>query len=476
MRGECPNLGMIAQSKRSAAPAGSPAAGHAARMPATFPSGVPSLTSPTPAPNAPAKPRYFYGWNIVGIAMLSSAFGTGVSSFGIGVFLGPMASELGWSHAAILGAVTVRTLLGGFLGPITGPWRDKRGGPRKLLIAGTLTLGLSMIALKWVDDLWLFYVLFGIGGALGQQGSGPVITEAVVPKWFMRGRARAIGIASTGTGMGPLLFPFLITWIVLSVGWRDAWLVLGIVVIVVLLPLSFFLHTSPEDIGLLPDGDDAPKPGAPRRAPASERSLTPAEAVRSVSFYMLLLTFSFSGMAVNGYHPNQVPFFRDQGLSATAASAIVSLYGFFSISSRLLWTILASRYSIRNLLVVQGFITASLIAFLALGAVNVQLVVLCMALQGLSNGGHFLMQPLIAANYFGRAHIGAIRGYMRPVLTVTAAIAPLIVGFLYDRQQSYTGAFLAIAALWIVAALTVLLAKPPRAKAGAGGAAPAAAG
>jgi len=131
-------------------------------------------------------PRVYYGWYLVGIAMVSGAFQTGVGIWGVSVFVSPMEDELGWSRAAFFVALTIRTALTGVLSPIVGPWRDSKNGPRVMMIGGSIILGVSLMALKYVDSLWQFYFFFGVLGSIGSLGAGGMLTQAILPKWFIR--------------------------------------------------------------------------------------------------------------------------------------------------------------------------------------------------------------------------------------------------------------------------------------------------
>ena len=202
------------------------------------------------------RPKFFYGWFVVIASILAGAVQSGGSVWGASVFVSHMTDELGWARSAFFGAFTLRAVVGGVLSPFIGPLQDTRSGPRILMLLTGLTMGFSLMGLKWVDNIVVFYVLFGALGALTMIGGAEMLTVAIVPKWFVRKRGRAVAIASTGTAMGPLFFPFLVHGIITLVGWRDAWMVLGIGSMAIMVPLALMVRSRPEDIGLLPDGAD----------------------------------------------------------------------------------------------------------------------------------------------------------------------------------------------------------------------------
>jgi MFS family permease len=356
------------------------------------------------------------------------------------------------------------------------------------MFASGVTMGVSLIGLKWVDNLGMFYFLFGALGALSMIGGAEMLTVAIVPKWFVRRRGRAVAIASTGTAMGPLFFPFLVHGIISLVGWRDAWMVLGFIILAVLVPLSFLIRSKPEDIGLFPDGDTGPVPSleesnstntAPRAearplpeasttaplAAASpltrESSMTRSQAVRTPTFWLLIAAFTLAMLGMGGFHANWIPYFEDLGYSPSTGAWAATAYGICSISIRLLWGILAERYPIRYLMVAQSLITGISIIFF-LNIVNVPTLVLAGGFHGIALGGFFIMRPLMVANYFGREHLGAINGILRPFVTLSGALSPLLVAGMFDIYGSYKEAFLLIIVTWFAAGAVVYLAKPPR--------------
>ena len=326
-----------------------------------------------------------------------------------------------------------------------------------------------------------------------------------------------MAIASTGTAMGPLFFPFLVHGIISLVGWRDAWMVLGFIILAVLVPLSFLIRSKPEDIGLLPDGmveptplagdalrheepqestraealplpeasnttplaaaslpleatevTEAASPPSPPRAAARplpealrELSMTRSQAVRTPTFWLLIAAFFLAMLGMGGFHANWIPYFEDLGFSPSTGAWAATAYGICSISIRLLWGILADRYPIRYLMVAQSLITGISIIFF-LNIVNVPTLILAGGFHGIALGGFFIMRPLMVANYFGREHLGAINGILRPFVTLSGALSPLLVAGMFDIYGSYKEAFLLIIVTWFAAAAVVYLAKPPR--------------
>ena len=408
--------------------------------------------------------RFFYGWMIVVVVFLTGAFNGGIGLWGIGIFSPPMEVEFGWSRTAVFAALSIRSLVGGATAPIIGPWLDTKRGPRTLALTGAVVLGISLMALRFIDNLWEFYLLYGVLGSLAMMSSGQNMAQVLVPKWFVRRRGRALAFATMGTPLAAILFPLPLQAIVTAVGWRDAWFVLGLAALLILVPAALMIRTRPEDVGLLPDGDYAgalDERQSPRPNPriATAESFSRREAMQTRSFWLILLAISVVGLSMQGFQANWLPYFQEIGFTATVGAAAIGVYGIFSALARIVWGLLAERYPTRNLMVVQTATTAAIMVLL-LNVGNIPVLFVYAVLQGLTLGGQFILQPLMVANYFGRDHIGAIRGTMRPFLTLSGAVGPLMIAALYDARGSYVLPFSVVIAVWALAGFIYLVAVP----------------
>ena len=410
----------------------------------------------------PERRPFFYGWVIVGVAFIASGIGSGTGIWGPSVLLLPMTEELGWSRAEFFSAFLVRELLIGLAAPLVGPLYDRKHWPRVLALVGAALLALSMALIRNVTELWQFVALFGVLGGVAELGGGFFISQALVPKWFVRQRGRALGISTMGVGLGALVFPTAVSGLMEAVGWRDAWMWFGIAVGAISFVLALFLRTRPEDLGLLPDGSTTVGSRAPGGAPFSqERSLTSREALRTPAFWLLLAAFSLVGLGITGFQSNWHPFLVETGFTPGQAAAGIAIYGLMSGIVRPGWGLLGERFPTRHLLGGVSIATAVLIAvFLNVRGMGALLPVMFMA--GVIMGGYLILRALLTANYFGREYLGAVNSLFRPIVMGTGAAGPLLFGALYDLQGGYTLAFLAAAAAWGSAGLIVLLAKPPR--------------
>lgn len=401
------------------------------------------------------------------VAGMGGIFTLGTGLWSISVFVIPMENDLGWNRTTIFGALTVRALVAGVLAPLAGPLFDTRNGPRFLSIVSAILIGISLVGIRWVHEAWQFYLFFSVIGAMANVTGGTVLVEALVPKWFVRRRGRAVALASLGGVVGPV-FPLGIQQVISLFGWRDAWMILGIFSTVILLPLALLIRTKPEDIGLLPDGDVANKQIAESDLATSgsspvyseEPSLTRREVLRTRSFWLLAIAFSVTSLGVQGFIPNWLPYFQDIGFNAATGAAALTVFGIFVLPARLIWGFLAEQYSVRHLLMLQHFLTAAgVVLLLFIG--NLEFLLLFAIFMGLAYGGYVPLQRLIYPIYYGRTHLGSIRGAMRPFITLASAVGPLVIAGIYDAKGSYFLAFIVVMCTWLMAGLLFMLARPP---------------
>jgi MFS family permease len=407
------------------------------------------------------KPRVFYGWLIVAMAGIRGSFGVG-TYFASSVLFIPMQEELGWGRTTFFGVITMRQLGAGLLAPIVGAWGDHPWLPRLILPISTLFLGASFISAKWVQTPTQLYLIHGILGTIGVALAGNAIIDAMVAKWFIRKRAKALMWANVGPGSGALVFPVIITAMLAMFDWRDTWFWLGIGTIVILFPLSLLARTRPEDMGMAPDGiDPTQEQGSSQgQTPANEVSLTRHEALRTRTFWLLVGALALGMLGVQGYQVHWIPYLREQDFSPAASASAVFLYGIFTVVARFVWGYLSSRYQARFVLSAQAVAAGAGIAFFMV-VPNTPLLMIWGVYQGLTLAAFFQLHALMAANYFGRAHVGAIRGAMFPIAVSFNSISPLLLGYMRDAFGSYTLAFGLLVVTWGLSAALIFMAKPP---------------
>jgi MFS family permease len=411
-----------------------------------------------------ARLPFFYGYTIVAIVFLQG-FASSAPLWSTGVLSVPMQDDLGWSRSSIFAAITVRTLGAAVGGLLLGRYLDVSGGARRLAVVSGVfaAAGLGLVSL--VQEPWQFMLVFGVFGGL--LGSGPsfLILGAVVPKWFIRKRGQAVATSTMGTGLAAFVLPPIVNLIADSFDWRSAWLLLGAMTAALSILPALLLKTQPEDVGLHPDGDrDDLSPqmgntGPPRvAARTAEVSFTASEAWRTSTLWLLIAMAVFGSVSPTAYPVNLVQVYVGMGFSPATAAAAFSGYGLVSFLGRYLWGFLADRLPIRHtLLVISVYSGIALTSILVLPG---QTALAAGAIAGLGLGGWVGLNQVVWADYFGRAHLGAISGITRPFITVSSATGPLLIAALADLSGSYAVSVLVMAASWWLCALFLLLVRP----------------
>lgn len=405
---------------------------------------------------------YFYGWNIVATSLMTMFVSNGTAFWGLQVFVDPMQDDTGWARASIMGALTVRWIVGGVGGLLVGFLFDRRHGPVILLIGGVVLDAGSMAALSLARNPTDFLWLFGIVGGIGSIGTGQLLSAVLLPKWFVARRGLAMGIAATGSGLSALIVTPVANAIVESSGWRGGWVWMAVLTAALLLPLALVVRRAPEDIGLVPDGRAFKPDGTTRRqrvTAETERSYTVSEALRSRTLWALTIAMSVGLFSTSTNASSMVPFFKSIGFSPAVAATGLAVYGGFSTASRFLWGFVADRLTVRQAIVLQAVLTSSGIA-LYLVIRNQPMLFVVAAYQGLMLGGFIVLQPLIWAEYFGRRHLGAITGITQFVTTLVMAAGPVYAGWIFDLTDAYTWAYRTLIGTWLLTALLTVAVRP----------------
>jgi OFA family oxalate/formate antiporter-like MFS transporter len=402
---------------------------------------------------------FFYGWVILGCACCAGLSRQGGAVATLSVFVAPMTEEFGWSRTAISGAVSLGGLLAAVAAPSLGRLLDREGA-RVVLCVAILTTGLANLALSLTASLWMFYALFCVA-RMNFAGPFDLGIYGAVNSWFITRRSLANAIASVGQMTGLVVLPMIGSLAMLTGGWRAGWLAIGTTVLVVgFVPAFLLMVRSPEDAGLVPDGQRRLSSAAAARALRPEPVFTRAQAIRTRSFW-LLTAFTLLAYPVQaGVSLHQAPFLIERGLSPPIAASVVSFFSLMSGLGSFGFGVLPRRVTARWKLVLTGLL-------LCVGASLYQPVhgagsgYFAATFFGLGVGGLLVMLPIAWADYFGRSNYGAIRGVALTGQVLAQASGPLLSGVLRDATGGYETSLACFAALSGLSMLAALLATPP---------------
>jgi sugar phosphate permease len=408
----------------------------------------------------------FYGWYIAIACALLSFVGVGVGYYGLAVFLKPLKDEHGWSTTAVSGATGIYFSVSGLTSGFVGPRIDKHG-PIGLMAVGIAISGIAAAAIGVVNTLWQLYAVYTIM-AIAFGMSSAVATNAIMTRWFVRRRARAMSISSTGVSVGGVILSPLISKLIDIGGLELAAPVMGALVIVVALPVLFLVISwDPVRMGLKPDGNMPPAPVTSASLLADEvqlRRWSITEARRTLAFWAILGAFLFVLMAQTGYVFHQISFLEDRLGSRTEAAFALSVTALGSIIARLVVGMFADAIDKRKLTVVLFVVQATAI-LLIIHTENLAATWALTLVFGFTIGNVYMMQSLLVAEIFGMVSFGAIFGLVNLVGQVGAGAGPFGIGFLHDETGGYGIPFTVTAILTYVAAAIVLFARPAKTKA-----------
>ncbi len=408
----------------------------------------------------------YYGWIIVGVALVSMAFWFGLRT-AFSVFYVALLEDFSWSRGEAAGIQSVALITYTVMAPLVGGLID-RFGPRRIIIPGILLLALGLILCATIKTLPQLYVLYGIFVGTGATCIAILPYTAILAHWFERRRGVASGLAVSGIGLGTFFFVPLSQHFISLWGWRLAFVALGVLVLIILFPLNaLFLRHKPQEFGLYPDG--VGEEGSPKREglevmePAwSETDWTLKRALRTRRFWALMIFPFCAVIAVHIVIIHHVQFLVDEGVDKMTAAFIFALAGIISSAFRIFWGWLSDSigrektYTIGAICFFMGICSLILLGITE----ERNLVYPFIIFFGPGWGVTAPMFMSVAADLFRGRQFGLIYGILEGVIGIGSAIGAWVPGLIFDKAQSYQWAFILAASLTIVSCLFIWLAAP----------------
>ena len=400
----------------------------------------------------------FYGWVVVGSAFLVLFLTYGVQ-YSFGVFVPPMLDDLGWQRASLGGAFSLYSMVYMGFSLVSGRLTDTLG-PRRVIGFGGVMLGLGIMATSQVSAQWQLYLYYGIIAALGMS-TAYIPCNMTVVRWFNRQRGLALGIVSCGASCGILVVPTLSSYMITLTNWRVSLLTLGASMFVLIIIAARFMVRDPELLGLQTDGKETLT--TDENLGLSEvlneaTGWTLTEARSTLSFWLFLLTFAVILLTTTIPFVHVPVFARDIGLSAIGGSMAVSISGLFALIGSISLGTLSDRIGPKQAVLLS--LCVQVVAFLIF-LVTKDMVTLYLgaAAFGFFYGGIASLFPALVGDLFGRAHAGAIGGFIFGGAGIIGAWGPAVAGYLRDVDGDYRRAFI-LCALTIACSLVLFLVLP----------------
>jgi len=363
----------------------------------------------------------------------------GLALYGLPLSYDFMVREFGWSRTMVTSGNALSKLV---VGPVFGfgaGWIVDRFGPRRLMLAGILMAGGALVGLGAVSAIWAFY-FFYFFNAIGYVCGGPLPNQVLLSRWFDKSRGTAMGIAYLGIGAGGAIVPLLSVWMTGHVGWRLSLQLLGVLIVVIALPLAFFV-------------DDR----APARATARRGAPSASAILATPAFYLLAFGSMCSIAAVGGANQHLKLFLSlDRGYAQADAAAVISVVLAISIAGRLLMGWLADRVPVKYVMLLIYLLVAGSVPLLLAGGSRSTMYAFAVVF-GLGLGGEYMIIPLMAGQLFGVERLGRVMGIVLTADGVAEATAPMLVGYLRDSSGSYTTGFITLVATAVAGAIAIAL-------------------
>lgn len=406
---------------------------------------------------ASAPVRSNYRWLIVIVCLLGIS--TGPAAFclaSIGLFTEPLSQAYGWNRTEISLAISVMMLSTAVSLPFIGRLVD-RYGVKRVLAPSVVILGLCFCAVPMVQSYWQFILVYTAIGTLA-VGSNSVPYMRILSTWFDRSRGLAIGLAGSGTGLGFAYVPIVTERLIANFGWQGGYIGLGMILLLLTLPMVLIiLKESPEEMGMSADGEALDAEKAEEAPPQTGDTLS--EAWRKRDFWCLAAIFMSLAFVLYGLIPHLVPMLMDNGISATAAASLASVFGASAFGGRLLIGCLVDRYDARLIAFV----------FFSLSAVGLALFIMpipfwaswiAAILLGGSLGAEVDMLAYLTSRYFGLKSFAELFSVLFAAVMVAMGLGPLAFGAVFDATGSYWSILMLGIPICIFAVAMLFLLRP----------------
>jgi len=401
--------------------------------------------------------RIYYGYWIIVAGFVTQFIAVGMAQYVVGSFMIPMTEEFGWTRAEFTASRSLGQIVMAFTGFLIGTQIDRYGG-RPFIIAGSFILAGATFSLGSISTLLEWWIINGLLLTVGAAMIGNLVINVSLGKWFVEWRGRAVAIAGMGISLGGIVLPPIATWLVDEFGWRESWQIMGVATVLVTLPMAALVRRRPEDFQMHPDGKTQEEIDAGHGAAAKadfEKSMTRAQAMRTSSFYFLVLAFGLFQISITTMLIQTIPLMTDAGYSRLVASSMISIASVPAFLSKPFWGGLIDRYNPKKLAGIgAGISGGSVILIVFSVSFNLDFLVYTgFLIMGIGWGGLLPLQEVIWASAFGRRYLGSVRSTALPFTFGMFALGPVLVAYYYDVAGNYDMALIAMAICNLVSAV-----------------------
>ncbi len=382
-----------------------------------------------------------YAWVVVGVMFFAQAVALGVRGT-IGLLVNPWEAEFGWDRAAVSLTASLGFVVYGLAQAFSGRWAD-RTGPRVIFATSIALLGVGTMAVSSIVTLWQAYAIFGVLIMLGIGGASSPTSAVAVARWFTARRGLALGIVGAGSAAGQFVLVPVMATLIGSLGWRAAFLWLGVGILAVALPIIVLLLRDDPSQGSGQAGAAASDVGSP---------MPMAEILRHANFWWLALSFFVCGVTTSGLIDTHfIPYAQDHHVAAVTAATAFGLLSLVNMVFTTLSGAVSDRLGYTRLL---GWIYAGravTLVFLVFARDPASLFVFAVAF-GIVDFSTVAPTTALSTVIFGRRSAGTVFGLVALSHQIGSALGSYAGGLIHDLTGSYAGFILAGAALSSAAA------------------------
>lgn len=407
----------------------------------------------------PVKVSFFYGWIIVFISGLGLFFSGPGQTYSISIFIDQYIQHFGWSRSLVSMIYSLATLSAGFLMFNIGSLIDRYGHRRMSVFVGIL-LALTCFLNSLVSNVVMLAIGFFFIRLFG-QGAMTLIPNTLVPQWFIRKRGRALSFMAIGSFLSAASFPLMNAWLIQTYNWSWTWIIWGSALLFLYLPLALiFIRNKPEDIRLLPD--NIPNHGTQEKEAHEhiEVSWTFEEAKQSKVFWLLIFCAGVPAMINTGLAFHLVSILEGKDVPATVTATVLSVMAMTGFPITFIAGFLLEKIKVN--IILSFMFLGEVLFVLCLIFTNSSITAIIYGLiWGITGGLEVIALNYIWPTYFGREHIGRIRGTSMTVMIIASSFGPLLLGVAYDFFGEYNKILGGLLIFSLFGGIFSLLAKQP---------------
>jgi len=383
----------------------------------------------------------------------------GGTSYSFGVFFKSLESEFDLTRATTSGVFSAYMLLCCVFA-ISGGWVLDRYGPRIVTFLMGLFTGLSLLLTSLTSSSWQLFINYSFLLAIG-TGTGYTMVMSTTSRWFEKKRGLALGIVSSGAGIGIVVVAPFANYLISTFDWHMAYIVMGLIAAPIIITLAMLLRKNPSEIGVLPDGvklDSSETRVNDKTDNVQPVNFSLVQAFRTRSFWFLGTVWLLWSLCLHLILTHIVPHVTDVGISTTEAALVLGLIGGISIPGRLIMGVVSDMIGRKTLAIICALLQAGAMLWL-LWAQDLWMFYLFAVVYGFGYGGVDPPTVALISDIFGVRSLGVIIGALVVGWAIGAAIGPAVGGFIFDVNKSYSMAFLIGALAMLGTAIFVALTK-----------------